>query len=647
MIASTPETSIIIRTFNEAKYLPALLESLGQQTYRDFEIVVIDSGSLDGTREIAANYADTLLRIDSHDFTFGFSLNVGIDGAKGKYSVLVSAHTLPVDNEWLERLVRPLNEDGMAMSFGRQVGWSTSKFSEVQDLRRTFGKRRQVLHPPNFFAHNANSAIRNDLWREHRFDEALPGLEDIEWAKHWMLQGHEVVYEPAAALHHIHEEKWSQIQRRYYREAVAAHSIGVKRRVAAFIEPVKETALTLVDLSRIFSGTSDQDPLPGTPASRSKEIVLFRFNKAWGTMKGLLAGELMQDPTTRESFFFDRTCQAVVVHGPGKSTLESVRIPEIKPGEVLIRMAYCGVSGTDIEVVDGERPGGRHTTAEYPLIPGREVSGHVVTPGINVSHLEEDTPVAVEGIQVCGTCEACGRSNWNQCSEKMELGVTGQYGGYSQNLVVPSRFVHRLPKDLDLRKATLCEPLAVILKGLSRIPGPPVESSQERHWAIVGAGSLGHLCAKVLAHQGQRVTVFDQDLVRRGYFEDTDIETSDDLDRISEFDVLVELTGDQEALKAMLHKSAAGAVILLLGLPYSHKEFSLEGLVANDKTVVGSTGSSSVEFCQAIQLLPELDLDLYIQSVLPLADFQEGWRLFRQRKNLKVLLSGSDEGTQD
>ncbi|MGD9206796.1 MAG: glycosyltransferase, partial [Desulfobacterales bacterium] len=71
-----PEISIIIRTFNEEKYVPALLEALTLQSLRDFETIVVDSGSLDRTPEIATQKADHLLRIQSHDFTFGHSLNV-------------------------------------------------------------------------------------------------------------------------------------------------------------------------------------------------------------------------------------------------------------------------------------------------------------------------------------------------------------------------------------------------------------------------------------------------------------------------------------------------------------------------------------------------------------------------------------------
>ncbi len=110
-----PETSVVIRTFNEERFLPNLLAAIEQQTYRDYETIVVDSGSLDRTREIAAQKADKLLSIESRDFTFGHSLNIGIQQTSGKYIVIVSAHTLPFDEHWLGKLIEPLRDDKIAM----------------------------------------------------------------------------------------------------------------------------------------------------------------------------------------------------------------------------------------------------------------------------------------------------------------------------------------------------------------------------------------------------------------------------------------------------------------------------------------------------------------------------------------------------
>jgi glycosyltransferase involved in cell wall biosynthesis len=137
-----PETSIIVRTFNEAQHMRPLFESFSIQSNRDFEVIVVDSGSFDGTRELADELADRVIRIAKHDFTFGFSLNTGIEAARGRFCAIVSAHTIPTDENWLEALIAPLRDDeSVAMTYGRQTGLASSKFSEAEDFERLFGPR--------------------------------------------------------------------------------------------------------------------------------------------------------------------------------------------------------------------------------------------------------------------------------------------------------------------------------------------------------------------------------------------------------------------------------------------------------------------------------------------------------------------------
>ncbi len=632
-----PETSVVIRAFNEAKHLPGLFAGLARQRYRDFEVIVVDSGSLDRTREIAAGHCQKLLRIDPHDFTFGYSLNAGIRAASGWYIAIVSAHTAPVDEEWLARLVAPLRDPRTAMVYGRQMGVETSRFGEIQDFRRTFDAQPRVVRPPKFFANNANSAVRRDLWEQHAFDESLPGLEDIEWAKYWMERGCQVVYEPRAAIYHIHEESWRQVRRRYYREAVAARQIGLKGPYHAVSEVAREGMHLLADFGRV-AAEALTTPRVRDLGSRVREIFLFRFNKAAGTVLGLRDRTAMGDARRRERLYYDRSYRAAVVHGPGRASLDERELPELKPGDVLIRVAYVGVCATDLEVLDGKLGYYKHGMAKYPIVPGHEFSGRVVVMGANVSHVGEGDPVVAECIQSCGRCPECRRSNWIGCPERAELGVIGRDGAYAEYVIVPGHFVHRVPADLDLRKAALCEPLAVVLKGLRRLSGV-WRASPERRVAVVGAGPLGHLCARVLSARGCEVTAFDRNPARLGYFEGSGVAVSNQLAELSKFDAVVEATGDPSALHTVLHESTANTTILLLGLPYAHREFNFETLVAYDKTVVGSVGSTAADFQDAIRLLPALDLDGHLRQVLPLERFEDAWAFCRTRRHLKVLLS--------
>ena len=203
-----PETSIVIRAFNEQRWLPKVLAALANQTSRNHEVLLVDSGSVDRTREVAAGHGIRVLRLRPEDFTFGHSLNAGIDAARGRFIAILSAHAIPAAEDWLERLLASLRQDDTAMVFGGQRGHAVSKFSEARDFERTFAQQPLWLNESHCFANNANSAIRRALWESHPFDEGLPGLEDIEWARYWMQRGMGVRYEPEARVYHIHEESW-------------------------------------------------------------------------------------------------------------------------------------------------------------------------------------------------------------------------------------------------------------------------------------------------------------------------------------------------------------------------------------------------------------------------------------------------------
>lgn len=625
-----PETSIIIRTFNEEKYLEKLLEAVQGQAYRDCEVVVVDSGSFDRTREIAQRHAQKLIRIKSEDFTYGYALNVGIAAAEGQYAVAVSAHTLPLDKEWLGKLVQPFTDSKVAMVYGRQVGWETSKFSDAQDLRRTFGSSPKVLRPPHYFANNANSALRRKLWEEHPFDEALAGLEDIEWARHWMRKDYLVVYEPAASLYHIHEDTWRQVRKRYYAEAVAAKSLGLGGPLTVPKAAAIEGERMVVDLLK----ATYQEGLP----KKLPEIAMYRANKLAGTLKGLVNGKVLKVPEYREAFFFDAGAKGVVISGPGHAQVESIHVPRLKPGEVLIRVTYCGVTLGDIDLYEGKHQYITDGTTSYPIVPGQEVSGTVVAMGVKVADVSEGAHVVVMPVYGCGRCVGCRAGRQYMCAERRELGVLRWNGGYAEYVVAPSGAVHQVPPGLDSRRAVLAPALAVVLKGLNRIAKVWVPTPGPKRCAVVGVGPLGHMAARVLAHRGHEVTVFDQNARRLGYFSGSDISTSQNLEELGRFEALVETTGDPVSLDRMLRESPSGAAILVLGVPYAHRRFTFQNEFAYDKTLVGSVGSGSGDIEEALTLLSELDLERFFEHVVPLESFSGAWNNVRSGEHLKTLL---------
>ena len=174
-----PACSVIIRSYNEEKHLGRLLEGIAQQTVKNVEIILVDSGSTDGTLAVAARYPVQVVHIAPEEFTFGRSLNLGIQAASADLLAFASAHVYPVYPDWLEKLLAPFTDPQIALVYGKQRGGETSKYSERQIFASWYpNDAQQYQESP--FCNNANAAVRRSLALEHPYNETLPGLEDLE-----------------------------------------------------------------------------------------------------------------------------------------------------------------------------------------------------------------------------------------------------------------------------------------------------------------------------------------------------------------------------------------------------------------------------------------------------------------------------------
>ena len=216
--------SIVIRAYNEEKHIGRLLDGIRQQTLRDVEIVLVDSGSTDQTVSIAESFEARIVRILSAEFTFGRSLNLGLRAATRRLVVIASAHVYPVYPDWLESLLHPFENEAVALTYGKQRGPNSARYSEQQIFHQWYpdaGKPNQ----PTAFCNNANAAIRKSLWKQNPYDETLTGLEDLAWAKWAKEQGHQIDYVPEAEIIHVHNETPHGVFNRYRREAMAFKQI--------------------------------------------------------------------------------------------------------------------------------------------------------------------------------------------------------------------------------------------------------------------------------------------------------------------------------------------------------------------------------------------------------------------------------------
>ncbi|MET1254655.1 glycosyltransferase [Aliikangiella maris] len=271
--------SIIIRTYNESRYLNELLCAIENQITDKYkvEVVLVDSGSSDNTLDIAKKHQVNILHIDKEDFTFGRSLNLGCHFASGKYLVFISGHCVPSNNAWLVNLVNPLKEKEYSYVYGRQIGRDTTKFSEYQLFKKYFPENKDKAQG-NYFCNNANAAINKSTWEQYYFDESLTGLEDLELAKRIFNSQEKIGYVENSCVYHIHNESWTQVKRRYEREALALQKI------------MPEIHFNIFDMFKyIFVAIYNDTVIALRQQCLIKEIssiVKFRFFQYWGAYKG-------------------------------------------------------------------------------------------------------------------------------------------------------------------------------------------------------------------------------------------------------------------------------------------------------------------------------------------------------------------------
>jgi glycosyltransferase involved in cell wall biosynthesis len=272
-----PRLSLVIRAFNEEQHIGKLLTGILQQSLKDIEVILVDSGSTDATLAIASRFPVTVVSIAPEEFTFGRSLNRGCAQAGGEFLVFVSAHAYPVYADWLERLLQPFADPRVALVYGRQRGDSATRFSEAQQLAKLF-PLGSVAEQRTPICNNANAAIRRELWLERPYDEQLPGLEDVEWAAWAIRQGYVLAYAAEAEIVHVHAESPRQVYNRYRREAIGLRHV------------MPQEHFRISDFLRLYCSNVIADLWQALRAGKLMtawwEVLWFRLMQFWGTYRG-------------------------------------------------------------------------------------------------------------------------------------------------------------------------------------------------------------------------------------------------------------------------------------------------------------------------------------------------------------------------
>src|SRR6516162_9668298 len=189
--------------------------------------------------------------------------------------------------------------------------------------------------------------------------------------------------------------------------------------------------------------------------------------------------------------------------------LAEVETPRPQAGEVLLRVAACGICGSDVHGYDGSS--GRRIP---PIVMGHEAAGVIAAVGEGVTGFSEGDRVTVDSTVYCGECANCLRGDINLCDRREVLGVScGDYrraGAFAEFVAVPARICHRLPGHLPFAEAAMLEAVAVAIHAVNLAQLPPNATA-----LVIGAGTIGVLTLAALrARGGTRVFITDVDQPR-------------------------------------------------------------------------------------------------------------------------------------
>ncbi|HSD38515.1 MAG TPA: alcohol dehydrogenase AdhP [Rhodocyclaceae bacterium] len=303
-----------------------------------------------------------------------------------------------------------------------------------------------------------------------------------------------------------------------------------------------------------------------------------------------------------------RTMKAAVVREFGKPLqIEEVPVPEVTPGQVLVKVAASGVCHTDLHAANGDWP----VKPSPPFIPGHEGVGHVAAVGAGVKHVKEGDRVGVPWLHTaCGHCEHCITGWETLCDQQQMTGYTVN-GGYAEYVLADPGYVGFLPKNVGFSEIA-----PVLCAGVTVYKGLKVLDCKPGDWvAISGIGGLGHLAVQYAKAMGFHVAAVDIDdeklnLARKlGADLTVNAKAEDPVQAMQKaiggaHGILVTAVSRSAFSQAlgMLHKRGTMAMV---GLPPGDFALPIFDVVLNAKTVRGSIVGTRKDLQEALDFAGE------------------------------------------
>ncbi len=320
--------------------------------------------------------------------------------------------------------------------------------------------------------------------------------------------------------------------------------------------------------------------------------------------------------------------KALLLTAPSTFEFAEIPSPPVARGEVRIDVQACGICGSDIHGMDGRS--GRRIP---PIVMGHEAAGIISELGEGVGDWEIGERVTFDSTEFCGECEECGRGNFNLCANRRVLGVScadyRRHGCFAEQVVLPTRILHRIPESLSFEKAAFAEPVAIALHAVNLAPpifGEPV--------VVIGAGLIGLLVIQALKARGwAQVIAVDLDDSRLALarqlgasltFSANQENLAAHLREICGGDgagTAFEVVGAAAPVELAIRSVRKGGTVVLVGNLQPSVPLPLQEVVTCQITLKGSCACAG-EYPEAIRRIEDgsIQVEPLLSAIVPLAD---------------------------
>jgi 2-desacetyl-2-hydroxyethyl bacteriochlorophyllide A dehydrogenase len=344
--------------------------------------------------------------------------------------------------------------------------------------------------------------------------------------------------------------------------------------------------------------------------------------------------------------------KAAVIREYGRIATEEVKKPSLSEKNVLVRVKYASICGSDQHIFKGEF----HPRTKLPLIPGHEFAGVIEETGKGVKNLSAGDKVTVDPIIWCGTCAACKAGHYPACISLKLIGIDLD-GGFAEYVSVPSHMIYKVPSHISDEHAAMVEILSIGFHASSRAG---LEKNDDI--LIIGSGKVG----QSILHAAKTITkgkiiladILDERLaIASSAFPDIytiNTQKTDPLLFIKELtdnkgvDIAFEAVGHEKPvtgrfnpIRTCINAIKGGGKVCVLGLSDHPAEILMKELIWKEAKIIASRVSHG-EFSKAIEALDNgtLNPDKMITGILNIEEAQKGFELLEKEpgRHLKILL---------